>query len=203
MKVIGLTGGIGTGKSTAAEYLLAHGMVHVDADQIAREITYKGSPLISTLNGAFGHEGEFGRPDNCIITADGELDRKALAGVAFASEEAHKRLNDIMYGAIISEIKMQIECHRSSTLDVLLDVPQLFESGTDSLCNKIIVLYADMDVRISRVCARDGVKPEDVEARISNQMSPEEMKKRADFVVDNSGTVEELHAQLDRIIPEL
>ena len=217
--VIGLTGGIGTGKSTAAKYLLeaelpvgfgaggltsavtAPALVHVDADAISRQLTVKEpevtNPVLEELRDAF--EGA----DIHVLREDGSLDRAAMASLVFADPEKKKLLEDILFRHIIQEIHRQIDEAGKAGRPVLLDVPLLFESGLDSLCDYVIALSVDEDVRIGRVVARDGCSEEDVRARIRNQMSDEERRTRADFVVENSGSREELFRQLDEVLAEI
>ena len=202
VKVIGLTGGIGTGKSTAARYLTAKGMAHVDADEISHSLTADGSPVLAVLDEAFGPDGAMGVKGVDILNADGSLDRKALASLVFTDTERKKKLDELMFSAIICEIDRQIAeiqnvCSASA---VLLDAQLLFEAGLESRCDEVLLLTADMDVRIARVCARDNATPEEVGNRIKNQMSDEDKISRADVVIDNSGTQEELFLKLENYL---
>lgn len=206
--VIGLTGGIGTGKSTAAKYLASRGMIHVDADAISRQLTEKQpgipNPVLEEIGRAFASDGETDTDhakagQSPVLREDGSLDRKAMAEIVFSDPEKKKLLENILFREIIAEIHRQIDTAEEGSR-ILLDVPLLFESGLDSLCDKIILLTADLDVRIRRVTARDGCTPEEVRARINNQMPDEEKIPRADFVVDNSGTREELQRRLDTVL---
>ncbi|MBQ9016403.1 MAG: dephospho-CoA kinase [Firmicutes bacterium] len=207
--VIGLTGGIGTGKSTAAEYLLeaglpdapARGLVHVDADAISRQLTVKepgaANPVLEEIGKAFGGAGDNTRP---VLREDGSLDRGAMAALVFSDPDKKKLLEDILFRHIIAEIHRQIEAAGEAGSPVLLDAPLLFESGLDSLCDSVIVVTADEDVRIERVMARDGCSEDEVRARIRNQMPDEDKRARADYVVDNSGSLEELQRRLDGVL---
>ena len=254
--VIGLTGGIGTGKSTAAKYLLeaelpagfgaggptaaatgpatktAHdtgpALVHVDADAISRQLTVKEpgvtNPVLEEIRDAFEKagaeensagdavpedtsvsEGASVPEDDAVhvLREDGSLDRATMASLVFADPEKKKLLEDILFRHIIREIHRQIDEAGKAGRPVLLDVPLLFESGLDSLCDYVIALSVDEDVRIGRVVARDGCNEEDVRARIRNQMSDEERRARADFVVENSGSREELFRQLDEVLADI
>ena len=191
--VIGLTGGIGTGKSTAAEYLVSKGMTHIDADAISRKITEKTpgeeNPVLMEIGEAFAPEP--------VLREDGSLDRKAMADIVFHDPARKKLLEGILFREIMAEINRRIDEAEGM---ILLDVPLLFETGLDSLCDRVILITADRDTRIRRVTERDGCSPEDVEARIRNQMSDEEKAAKADAVVDNSGSREDLYGQLDEII---
>lgn len=201
VKVIGLTGGIGTGKSTAAAFLKEKGFAHVDADEISRGLTADGSPMLDILNNVFGPEGEMGQPGAEIIRADGSLDRKGLAAMVFTDKNKKQKLDELMFGAVIEEIDIQIkDAKQNKNLPgVLLDVPLLFEAGLDDRCDEILLIVADMDVRIDRVCKRDGATPEEVKARIRNQMSDEEKIAKSDIIVDNSGELNLLMERLQQI----
>lgn len=204
--VLGLTGGIGTGKSTAAGYLLDRGFEHVDADAISRSLTADGSPMLQTLDETFGPEGPFGIPGRPVLLEPSEeggamrLDRKALADLVFHDPEKKKELDRIMHGAIREIIEERI---RSAQRPVLLDVPLLFESGLDRICDHVLLITADLPVRLRRVTERDGVSEEHVLARIRSQMDDAEKIARADTVIDNSGDLEELYRQLDQAMETL
>lgn len=205
MMVIGLTGGIGTGKSTAAAYLREKGLAHIDADGISRELTEKGSPMLPLIDSIFGPKGRMGDGSTEVVGTDGSLDRKALASMVFSDMKKKEMLEEIMFDAIIEEIDFQIqESERAGTYGAaILDAPLLFEAGLETMCDKVILLVADETVRIERVCARDGVTSRDVRNRINSQLSDEEKIKRADMVVDNSGSEKELYEKLDMCMRKL
>lgn len=203
LKVVGLTGGIGTGKSTAADYLRSRGFAHIDADAIGREITADGSPMLPVLNELFGPSGVFGKAGVEILHSDGSLDRPALASLVFTDKARKQQLDKVMFEAIISEIDRQIDEFRKDAENVaapagiILDAPLLFEAGLESRCDLILLLVADEDVRIRRVCSRDGVTARDVRNRINSQLSDDEKRKKSHIVIDNSGTKEELEVALE------
>ncbi|MDO4745250.1 MAG: dephospho-CoA kinase [Bacillota bacterium] len=199
VKVIGLTGGIGTGKSTAAEFLKNKGIAHIDADQIGRDLTADGSPMVAVLDSIFGPGGEFGVKGNPILTPEGNLDRKALASIVFTDIDKKLKLDEVMFKAIVAEVNKQIDTYKEQgPCGIMIDAPLLFEAGLHEACDIVVLLVSDMDVRISRVCARDGATPEEVRNRINSQMSDDERKKLSDVVIDNSGTVEALEEQLEK-----
>ena len=198
VRVVGLTGGIGTGKSTAAEYLKKKGFAHIDADQIGRDITADGSPMLPVLDGIFGPTGEYGAEGFDILREDGSLDRKALASIVFTDMKKKLKLDEVMFKAIIAETKRLVEVYsQDDPVGILIDAPLLFEAGLDKECDLVLLIVADMDVRIHRVCARDGATEQEVRNRINSQMSDEEKISRSHVVVDNSGTLEELEKQLE------
>ena len=198
VRVVGLTGGIGTGKSTAAEYLKKKGFAHIDADQIGRDITADGSPMLLVLDGIFGPTGEYGVEGFDILREDGSLDRKALASIVFTDMNKKLKLDEVMFKAIIAETKRLVEVYsQDDPVGILIDAPLLFEAGLDKECDLVLLIVADMDVRIHRVCARDGATEQEVRNRINSQMSDEEKISRSHVVVDNSGSLEELEEQLE------
>lgn len=198
-KVIGLTGGIGTGKSTAASYLKEKGFAHVDADEISRGITADGSPMLRILDDVFGPEGEMGQPGIDILDENGSLKRKVLGSIVFSDPAKKAKLDDIMMGAIIEEIDRQIaEAHHVDSCGIMLDAPLLFEVGLDAKCDLVLLIVADMDVRVQRVCQRDGISKQEVRDRINNQMSDEEKSAKADVIVDNSAAIDKFIEMLEK-----
>lgn len=206
--VIGLTGGIGSGKSTAAAYLASKGMIHIDADAISRRMTEKvpgqANPVLEEIGRAFQTKGG----ESAVLREDGSLDRAAMAGIVFRDPHKKRVLEGILFGRIKEEIRREIREARKALQEgtcrgILLDVPLLFETGLDSLCDQIIVVTADHEVRLRRVAERDDCTYEDVEARIRSQMPEEEKILRADYVVDNSWDRSQLESNLDGILARM
>lgn len=193
MEIIGLTGGIGTGKSTVSGYLRQQNFAIVDADLISRQVVEPGKPLLADLEAAFGSE---------IILEDGSLDRKGLAAIVFNDVDQKKKMESIMHTAILAEMRRQMDAFAAAGAHrgIIIDAPLLFEIGLEKWCDKVWLVVADMDVRIQRVCARDNAVPEEVEARIRNQMSDEEKRRLSDHILDNSTTLEALHNQIDELL---
>lgn len=188
---IGLTGGIGTGKSTVSDYLIEkYGFKIVDADKISREIVQKGSPLLNKIAETFGSQ---------FIDDDGCLKRKDLGAYVFAEKSRKEQLDSIMKGEIV---KLCSERVMESEGNVILDAPLLYEFDLDKYVEEVWLVDADIDVRIARVCARDGISEKEVRDRIANQMGQDEKRARADVILDNSGTKEELHQQIDEKVKE-
>ena len=188
MRVIGLTGGIGTGKSTVSRYLASRGFEIIDADLIARQIVQPGSPLLDEIGETFGRQ---------FILPDGSLDRKALGAYVFSDSHRKKQLDDIMMGRIVSTIRERI---RTAKCNVIVDAPLLFEVGLDADVEAVWLVDAADEVRIKRVCARDNIPAQQVSDRIKNQMPQSEKTAKSDEVIDNSGSEEELYQQIDRLI---
>ena len=186
--VIGLTGGIGTGKSTVSEYLASKGFEIIDADLIARQLVMPGLPLLDEIGRTFGSR---------FILPDGSLDRKALGAYVFRDSSRKKQLDDIMMGSIVLNIRERIQNARNS---VIVDAPLLFEAGLDADVDYVWLVDATDEVRIRRVCARDNISAGQVADRISNQMPQSEKAAKSDEIIDNSGSEEELYRQIDQLI---
>ena len=195
MEIIGLTGGIGTGKSTVSNFLREQNFAIVDADLISREVVEPGKPLLKELEEAFGSE---------IINEDGSLNRKGLAAIVFNDVEQRKLMDSIMHKEILAEMRRCMESYQEQGTHqgIIIDAPLLFEIGLEKWCGQVWLVTADMDIRIQRVCARDNAVPEEVEARIRNQMSDDEKRKLSDEILDNSGTLESLHKQITELLEE-
>ena len=214
MLIIGLTGGIGTGKSTAAEYFIEKGFAHIDADYIGHQITADGMPIVDTLNEVFGPGTEYNKENIPILLEPGKLDRKAMARVAFTNEEANEKFDEIMFAAIIEEIERQIvelkEESKEMEADgetgypgIIIDAPLLFESGANELCDFVILITADMEERIMRVTLRDKATRKEIQNRIDSQMDDEMKERLADYVIDNSDSVDELYERLDELMESI
>ena len=187
MLLIGLTGGIGSGKSSVSARLGSFGAVVVDADAIVRDLQAPGGAVLEAMVARFG---------SGIINADGSLDRQAVADVVFTDSAALADLNAIVHPAVGAEIARRLEVEASTDHVVILDVPLLVESGRDDLAG-LIVVDLDPEVAVARLVEHRGFRAEDARARIARQASREDRLARADLVIDNSGTPAELHAQAD------
>ncbi|HXK19867.1 MAG TPA: dephospho-CoA kinase [Polyangiaceae bacterium] len=195
LRVFGLTGGIGSGKSRAAALLRERGVPVVDADELAREVVAPGSSGLGQLLATFGPE---------ILAADGSLDRKRLGTLVFADAELRKRLNAITH-PLVRQLSQQrfAELERAGITLAGYDVPLLFEVGLDAVFRPVVVVSASEAVQVERVMRRDGLDETAVRARISAQLPLEEKKRRADFVLENDGSPAELAAQVDQLLQKL
>ena len=193
MKIIGLTGGIGAGKSTVTEILIKEGYPVIDADRISRKITEKGSPVLEKIAGVFGND---------MILPGGELDRKKLASLVFSDSEKRLRLEEITTKEVVRIISEKLDRMKSrgQTGPVFVDAPLLFESGADRLTDLVWTVDADISVRVERVCARDGATPQEVRDRIDAQMSSRRRAERSAEVIDNSKGKEELCRQVEELL---
>ena len=186
MILVGLTGGIGSGKSTVSALLQKRGAVIIDADAITRELQAPGAPLLQVLAERFG---------NHIIDANGALDRAALATIAFSDPEALKDLNAIVHPAVAGEMDRQLKEQRSTDNVVILDIPLLTENPRTGLCG-VVVVDVPVETAVERLVAYRNMDAADARARIDKQASREARAAIADKVVDNSGDLASLESQV-------
>lgn len=189
MILVGLTGGIGSGKSTVSAALADRGALIIDADAIAREVQAPGSPVLAKLAERFGAS---------IIGADGALDRPALAAIVFSDPDALKDLNAIVHPAIGAESNRRILEARRTEQVVVLDIPLLTENPREGL-QGIIVVDVPEETQVERLVRYRGFDEGDARARIAKQATREQRLATASFVVDNSGGLEELAPQIDAL----
>jgi dephospho-CoA kinase len=191
--LVGLTGGIGAGKSTVSAMLAERGAAIVDADQIARDLQSPGSPVLAAMAERFGSH---------IIRDDGSLDRAAVAAIVFNDEAALKDLNGIVHPAMQDEIQRQIDAHRGTDRVVVLDFPLLGENPRAGL-SATIVVDIPVDVAVQRLVEQRGMDEADARARIGSQISREERNSSATHVIDNGGDRDALTEQVDALWAEL
>ena len=188
---IGLTGGIGSGKSTVSALLAARGAVVIDADRLAREVVEPGTPGLAAVVEAFGAE---------VLWADGSLDRPALAAIVFSDPVARKRLDGIVHPLVRSRAA-ELAAAAPENAVVVHDVPLLVETGQAGSYDLVLVVEADPETRVSRLVRR-GLTADDARARMGAQATDGQRRAVADVVLDNSGTEAELAAQVDRFWTE-
>lgn len=190
--IIGLTGGIGSGKSTVANFFTALGIPLVDADLIAKQQVAKGSDALKLIQQQFGDD---------ILLSDGNLNRAKLRELIF-SNQAHKEwLNQLLHPRIRAEIIMQLQTADGKF--VLLDAPLLFENGLNKLCNKSIVVDVPEDIQLARASLRDSQSTEAIKAIISAQMPRSNKLALADYIIDNSASLEQTEQQVTQLYTEL
>jgi dephospho-CoA kinase len=187
MLLVGLTGGLGAGKSTAAAMLAARGAIVIDADELARRAVEQGTPGLAKVVEAFGPE---------VLAPDGSLDRQALARLVFDDEDRRKALEAIVHPEVFRLFSEEVERRRDSDDVVVFDVPLLMETGLDEGCDLVVVVHASHDRQVARARHR-GLGEEESRARIAAQLDPEERRARADVVLDNDGDVADLERQVD------
>lgn len=195
MKLIGLTGGIGSGKSTVAQLLVRHCWELVDADQIARDIVEPGQPALTELAQAFGED---------ILQEDGSLDRGLLASRAFSSREKTAVLNSITHPRINEETQARFDAARQAGADfVVYDMPLLVDKGLHKDMDATIVVDVDAEERVRRLVAYRGLDEEDARRRIAAQIPDDVRRAVADFIIDNNGPLEALDEQVEGVAEKL
>ena len=192
---IGLTGGVGCGKSTVSRYLSSLGIPIVDGDRIAHEATKSGSTVMRDIVRAFGKE---------MLLPDGSLDREKLATLVFSDEKKRQVLNGIIHPYVWQKAAAEmLAAEAAGHALIVLDMPLLIEIGWHLRVNAIWVVAVPQETQILRVCQRDGVTREQAMARVRNQMPTDKKMGYADVVIDNSGTPEETYRQVDAALTKL
>ncbi len=185
---VGLTGGIGSGKSTVAGLFAARGVTVIDADDISRELVSPGSAALQQIVAYFG---------NAVLAADGSLDRTALRERVFDNPAERQRLEAILHPRVRDEISRRVL--QASGPYVLLVIPLLFESGQRGLVDRVLVIDADVQTQIRRVRARSGLDEEAVKKILAAQIAPGERRARADDIIENDGDLAHLERQVARL----
>ena len=190
MRLVALTGGIGSGKSSVSDRLAARGALIIDADEVVKELQQPGRPVFLAMVDRWG-EG--------IVAGDGTLDRAAVASIAFADDAELEALNQMVHPAVRVEMRAQTEAAASSDRVVVLDIPLLAEGGADRRgASGVIVVDCPHEIAIERLIEHRGFARADAEARIARQATREERLAMADFVIDNSGDLVQLDAEVER-----
>ena len=189
MKIIGLTGPTGAGKSNLTETAQNLGFKVIDCDQVARKAVEKGSEGLKALVKVFGAD---------ILLENGELNRKALARKAFAAKEQTETLNKTLFPFITELVEKEFD----SDL-ILLDAPTLIESGLNKKCDKVIGVWADPEIRLKRICERDGLSLEDAKIRLNAGKDESFYKKNTDILIYNNGEIPEFRKEISEILTEI
>lgn len=190
MVVIGLTGGIASGKSTVSRILRELGAPVIDADAIVHELQQPGRPVTLAIAREFGPE---------VLNPDGSLNRPALSRIVFTDAASRKALEAIVHPAVRAEMWRETDRYRTEGRPaVVLDVPLLIESQLHRTVDRVWVVYIDKELQLARLIARDGLTPEQANQRIAAQMSLDEKRSFADLVIDNRGTVDHTRQQVER-----
>lgn len=190
--VIGLTGQTGAGKSTVSNAMKKCGCGIIDADKIAREAVEPKTACLKMLTNAFGCD---------IINEDGSLNRKKLAGKAFSSKENTQLLNEITHPYIVELTKQRIAEYFASGCDIIVfDAPQLFESGSDKLCDIIVSVIASQECRLARIISRDGINREQALSRMKVQLSEEYFKRHSDYIINGEQDINTVTGEAETFI---
>ncbi|MBU5614344.1 dephospho-CoA kinase [Geomonas azotofigens] len=191
MRIIGLTGGIASGKTSAAQLFEELGAAVIDADQLAREVVQPGEEALARIAASFGEQ---------VLNPDGTLNRAALGEIVFADPSARRTLEEITHPAIRKRAEEKLERLREAGTGTAFYVaPLLFEAGITSRVHEVWVVYLDRETQLQRLMARDGLSREAALSRIASQMPMEEKKKLGKVVIDNRGSKEDLEAQVRKL----
>ena len=190
MKIVGITGNSGAGKTTVCNILKEKYAAHIiDADEIARKLSKKGTMYLQSIVEYFGHD---------IIDNRGELKRKELANLIYENEEKRNGLNELTFNYVVREIKNNINRLKDKEL-IVINAPLLFESNLDQLCDLVIGVIADEESKIERICNRDKIDEEVAKKRLNIQKNNEYIKEKADYIIYNNASIEELEKQIEKI----
>ncbi|MCD8905080.1 dephospho-CoA kinase [Staphylococcus chromogenes] len=192
-KVIGLTGGIATGKSTVAELLKAHGFKIVDADIASRKAVEKGSEGLKKVVAEFGEE---------ALTEEGEMNREYIGQQIFYDDLKREKLNAIIHPIVREIMENEKKQYLAQGHDVVMDIPLLFENGLEKTVDEVWLVYTSPSIQIDRLMERNQLSIEDAKARIYSQISIDKKSRMADVVIDNFGTKLELKQNLEQALTE-
>jgi dephospho-CoA kinase len=190
MRVLGLTGGIGSGKSMVAQMFAKLGAAVIDADQLAREVVEPGQPALQEIAATFG-------PD--VLLPGGRLDRPKLAAIIFADPTERARLDAITHPRIRERMEEEIAARRSGPGVLIVDIPLLYENDRTDAVEKVIVVWVDPVTQLRRIRQRDGLSAESAHQRITAQMPLDSKRARADHVIDNSNGLPETQRQVEAV----
>jgi dephospho-CoA kinase len=193
--ILGLTGGIATGKSTVTAMLREQGIPVIDADQIAREVVELGKPAYEAIVRHFGKE---------ILLPGGQIDRKKLGEIVFSDEAERQKLNAIVHPEVRRVMREEAEAaEKNGAKIVFMDIPLLFESKLQHMVDKIVVVYAPAHLQLARMMERDEFEEEQAQKRLRAQLPIEQKRTDADFVIDNTGSREETEKQVIQLLGRL
>ena len=194
MKIVGLTGGISSGKSTVSSYLKQLKIPVIDADEVARKVVEPNSQGAIQIRTVFGSD---------VFEEDGSLNRQRLGALIFSNAENRQKLDDLLQPLIKIMILDEIEEHRQKGENmIVLDLPLLFEKQYEELCEEIIVVYIPKELQLERLMKRNQYTKQEALSRIDSQLSIEEKRKRATVLLDNQGTIQQLYQQVEQWLVE-
>lgn len=193
MVTLGVTGGLGSGKSTACKFLAEKGAYVLDADLIAKKLMETDPQIRDEIIEAFGSD----------VYKDGKLDTQKLAQRAFASEVDQRLLNDIVHPRVVDYFQEKVDKLRSKYELIVLDAPLIFESGFDSRLDHTLLIYTKYKIRLERALRRGNLSREDILRRIDLQMPEEDKRELAEFVIENNGAEEQLKSAVDELYDKL
>lgn len=190
IKIIGLTGQSGSGKSTVSKYFQKRNILVINADALVREIYNANSPCVKTIAATFGDD---------VLDKNSEIIRTILAKRAFSSKESTEKLNAIVHPFVTYELLKRINIAvQGGERYILYDAPQLFESNADLICDVIISVVAEKDLRLKRICARDNIDSKTAELRMNVQFDEDFFRRNSDFIIENNSDLEFLENQAEK-----
>lgn len=195
MKIIGITGNSGSGKSSVSEIIAkkCDNSIIIDADKIAKSMAAINTKYYNAIKKEFGKD---------ILKANLEIDRKKLANIIFNNDEKRDVLNRITFKYVVSNIKQKINLNKNKEV-IILDIPLLFESGLDEICDITLGIIADKNVKIERICKRDKININQAENRINKQLEDKILEKNCNYIIENNGSLKELNEKLQNFIIHL
>lgn len=194
-KIIGLTGQSGAGKSTVSDFFLRYGAAVINADLLVKELYAENSVCLRLIAGEFGAK---------LINSDGALNRRELAKIAFSSPENTKKLNALVHPFVLSAFLAQCKsAAKGGAKLIVFDAPQLFECCADVFCDAVISVTAKRKTRLERICARDKITPDEAARRMNAQYDEEFFTENSDYVIDNSGSLENTQSQLTEVLHQI
>ena len=194
MKIVGLTGGISSGKSTVSSYFRQLKIPVIDADEVARKVVEPNSQGVKEIRKAFGND---------VFEEDGSLNRQKLGELVFSDVENRQKLDELLQPLIKIMILEEIEEYRQKGEKmIVLDLPLLFEKQYEELCEEIIVVYVPRELQLERLMKRNQYTKQEALSRIDSQLSIEEKRKRATVLLDNQGTIQQLYQQVEQWLVE-
>lgn len=194
MLLIGLTGGLASGKSTVASLLARRGAIVVDADELSRRAVAPGTPGLARIADTFGRE---------VLDASGSLDRAALAAVVFADREKRRVLESIVHPEVFRLLDRVVNGYRATDAVVVFDAPLIVETGFHEACDLVVVVSSPVEAQVARVVRTRGMSEDDARRRIASQAPPAERERHADIVIRNDGTLDQLEEHVESLWQEL
>ncbi|MCC8069864.1 MAG: dephospho-CoA kinase [Ruminococcus sp.] len=193
--IVGLTGQTGAGKTTVSEMFLENGFYIINADLIARMVMDKDTPCLNDVVSAFGND---------ILNENGELNRRRLSDIIFNDKNQLERLNSITYPYIVEKIQVMINSALTFCSNkILIDAPTLFESGCNKLCDIIVSVVSNRDLRLRRIISRDNITKSQAESRIKSQLSEDFFRTHSDYIIENNTSIQDLQLKSLDVISKI